>query len=262
MGINDSITLKSGINEEESFLSKIGEDVLRMQYFSGALIAALLFGISCPAQALPGNTSTGSSLSDLPGTSSSARKSRRLADVADGPLKTDREAIRSWLVKARKRGVGIKGYLTVYNDMESAVRAGKSEAEVKAKLERIQRSIGDQYNQSRKLQSPLRKVPKRGSRSQKSGKVDINYGRNRYWTPHEIKRSCDRAEHEAILRTPDLYKNDIEVQQDLRRQRDERERLIMRRHGFRERDFTRNPHRYKDTGRVGAGGAGSGWGAW
>lgn len=234
----------------------------RSKFLAGFIFGSVLYLASSSGAVLAVPDVGTAKLTDLPGADSAHRQSRRLADVADGPLKSDREAIRAWLVKARKRGVGIKGYLTVYNDMESSVKAGKSEAEVKAKLDRIQRSIGEQYVQSRKLQSPTRKVPTRGSRSQKSGKVDINYGRNRYWTPHEIKRSCDRAEHEAVLRIPDHLKNDIEVQQDLRRQRDERENQLMRRHGFKDRDFTRNPHRYKDTGRIGSGGAGSGWGAW
>lgn len=174
-----------------------------------------------------------------------------IKETAPGPYQAQREGIRNWLMEAKKKGVGINGYLTVYNDMEQAVEAGKPDSEVKDKLDRIQRSIGDQYTQSRKLQSPSRKITSKGSKSQKSDKVDINYGRNRYWTPHEIKKSVEIAERNAIQRIPDYLRNDEEVRQDLRRQRDEREKQIMIRHGFTPRGFTRNPGRYIDTGRMG-----------
>jgi hypothetical protein len=215
------------------------------------------FFVTQSAFAAPENSPAAvESKQQLPQAFTTARKGR-VEEVAEGPYRAERESIRNWLLAAKKRGVGIDGYLNVYNDMENSVRSAKGDAEIKGKLERIQRSIGDQYNQSRKLQSPSRKVPKRGSLSQKSGKVDINYGRDRYWTPHEIKRSCEIAERNAIQKIPDYLKNDEEIRQDLRRQRDEREKAIMNRHGFRDRDFTRNPHRYKDTGRVGSGN----WGA-
>ena len=226
-----------------------------------ALLAATL-GSACfmsieSAKAAPESSPTAvESKQQLPQAFTTARKGK-VEEVVEGPYRAERESIRNWLLAAKKRGVGIDGYLNVYNDMESSVRSGKGDAEIKGKLERIQRSIGDQYNQSRKLQSPSRKVPKRGSLSQKSGKVDINYGRNRYWTPHEIKKSCEIAERNAIQKIPDYLKNDEEIRQDLRRQRDEREKAILNRHGFRDRDFTRNPHRYKNTGSIGSGN----WGA-
>ena len=226
-----------------------------------ALLAATL-GSACfmsieSAKAAPESSPAAmESKQQLPQAFTTARKGK-VEEVVEGPYRAERESIRNWLLAAKKRGVGIDGYLNVYNDMESSVRSGKGDAEIKGKLERIQRSIGDQYNQSRKLQSPSRKVPKRGSLSQKSGKVDINYGRNRYWTPHEIKKSCEIAERNAIQKIPDYLKNDEEIRQDLRRQRDEREKAILNRHGFRDRDFTRNPHRYKNTGNIGSGN----WGA-
>ena len=186
-----------------------------------------------------------------------ALASTRVEPVSEGPYKNDREAIRAWLLQAKKRGVGINGYLAVYNDMENSVKQGMPDAAVKEKLDRISKSIGDQYTSSRKLQNPNRKIPKRGySQAQYRGKVDITFGKDRHITPHEIKQSCEEAERQAWLRIPPHLLNDLEVRQDLLRQRDERERSLMRKNNFKERDFCRNPHRYRNYGNLGAGEAG------
>lgn len=171
----------------------------------------------------------------------------RVQPIVAGPYESERQAIRSWLLKAKKKGVGIKGYLNVYNDMENAVKQGQPEGKIKEKLDRINSSIGNQYVASTKLQSPRRKVPKHGySQAQYRGKVDSTFGKNRYITPHEIKQSCEEAERQAWARIPRHLMNDLEVRQDLRRQRDLRERSLMRKHNFKERGFTRNPHRYRN----------------
>ena len=174
-------------------------------------------------------------------------RSNRVEPVVDGAFKEDRESVRNWLLQAKKRGVGIKGYLNVYNDMEEAVSSGASETVVKEKLDRLTGSIGDQYQQSRKLQSPTRKISKRGpDQSHNRGKIDITYGNDRYWTPHEVKQSCEEAERQALLRIPKHKRGDLAVMQDLRRQRDERENALMRKHGFKDRGFTRNPYRNRE----------------
>lgn len=150
-------------------------------------------------------------------------------------------------MQAKKRGVGIKGYLSVYNDMESAVKSGQSEEVIKQKLERIHQSIGDQYQASKKLQSPHRKLSTQRSpyRDTKKGKVDLTFGSQRYGTPHEVRQTCEEAERQAIRNLPPEWRNNLAVRQDLRRQRDEREYAMNRRLNFKDRGFTKNPYRHK-----------------
>ena len=176
------------------------------------------------------------------------RRTRRIKPVAEGPYKEERSSVRNWLMQAKKRGVGIKGYLAVYNDMETAVKNGQPDNVVKEKLDRIHQSIGDQYESSRKLQAPGRKLSKQRSPyvDHKRGKRDLIFGNERYNTPHEVRRTCEEAERQAIRRLPPEWRGNLAVLQDLRNQRDEREYALNRRFRFKDRGFTKNPNRYKN----------------
>lgn len=232
-----------------------------LSYLTHIAICFLFFfvcGIQSPAQAdVPDNEKSISAETET-NPAITRRRRNRVAPAAEGSYQDERKSVRSWLLKAKKRGVGIKGYLNVYNDMEDSVRAGESDEVVKGKLDRLIGSIGDQYQQSRSLKSPSRKISKKGySQAHNRGKVDLTFGKSRYWTPHEVKQSCEEAERQAILRIPRHRRGDLGVLQDLRRQRDEREKALMRKHGFKERGFTKNPYRFRNNGQFGAGNYGT-----
>jgi len=74
------------------------------------------------------------------------------SEVAPGPYETDRRKVRNWLLEAKKRGVGLGAYIPVWDDMESTVKSGGSDAAVKTKLDTICRNIGDQVKNSSTIQ--------------------------------------------------------------------------------------------------------------
>jgi len=82
------------------------------------------------------------------------------SEVSPGPYENDRKNVRNWLLEAKKRGVGLQGYIPVWEDMEASVKAKEPDATVKAKLDKICKNIGDQVKNSSTIQRFRPKKPK------------------------------------------------------------------------------------------------------
>lgn len=111
---------------------------------------------STPSQTTPaGNLTSTTTPPTTPADSASvAAKTSALlpSEVAPGPYENDRRKVRNWLLEAKKRGVGLNAYIPVWDDMESTVKSGGSDAAVKTKLDTICRNIGDQVKNSSSIQ--------------------------------------------------------------------------------------------------------------
>ena len=104
---------------------------------------------TAPAPATSTAISPPKSVVSLPASTGSSIPS----EAAPGPYEADRKKVRTWLLAAHQRGVGLGAYLPVWDDMENAVKSGASDADVKVKLDAICRSIRNQVNDSSKMQA-------------------------------------------------------------------------------------------------------------
>lgn len=151
-----------------------------------------------------------------------------LVEAAPGPLHVDRKKVHDWLLAAKKRGVGIKAYLGVYDKMEASVRAGEPEEKIRPQLDSLLRAISDQYEASRVMQSVRVNKPRRG---RAAGSIpDDSSSYMGYKQPirskDDIARACERAELDALWRVPAEIRQDPEIRKELRRKREERRRSI------------------------------------
>lgn len=151
-----------------------------------------------------------------------------LVEASPGPLLGDRKKVHDWLLAAKKRGVGIKAYLGVYEKMEASVRAGEPEEKIRPQLDSLLRAISDQYKASRVMQSVRVQKPRRG---RAAGSIpDDSSSYMGYKQPirskDDIARACERAELDALWRLPPEIRQDQDIRKELRRKREERRRSI------------------------------------
>ena len=145
--------------------------------------------------------------------------------TVDGPFKQDREKVRNWLVQARQQGVGIKGYLTAYADMEGAVSSGAPEATIKGKLSRLCASIAEQVKASSEL-ARQRRVSFQGKESERKSKSSKFKDTHRWvgevMDAGKIGRICDKARDDAIKRLTPTQRENSEILRRINKQRDDR----------------------------------------
>ncbi|MGD9684818.1 MAG: hypothetical protein AB7W16_26940 [Candidatus Obscuribacterales bacterium] len=157
-----------------------------------------------------------------------------LAETSPGPLQGDRKKVHDWLLAAKKRGVGIKPYLGVYDKMEASVRAGEPEEKIRPQLDSLLRAISDQYKASRVMQSVRVHKTRRG---RAAGSIPDDSSSYMGYKDHirskdDIARACERAELDALLRLPPEIRQNPDVRKELRRKREDRRRSIYGQEGY------------------------------
>lgn len=91
-------------------------------------------------------------------------------NVSEGPLLERRKQLFDKIQEAKRKGVGIGGYLSAFQALEEQVKAGDGEDKIGPRVDSIQRGLADQLKRSEvlKVQRPL---PPQGSQVTGSGPI-------------------------------------------------------------------------------------------
>jgi len=141
------------------------------------------------------------------------------SEPAPGPYEADRKKVRNWLMVAKQRGVGLAAYMPVWNDMENSVRAGASEKDVKAKLDGICRSIGNQVRDSSQIQR-FRPVKPKPNPDEGVEIIRVRWQGEKGSDP-AFRDKADRWYNNAIDMLPREDRNDFAIRRKLHDQRDQ-----------------------------------------
>lgn len=87
-----------------------------------------------------------------------ANQSDRLIPVANGPLETEREQLLKKILSAEEAGVGIKGYLDAFANLESIVKQGAPVNRIQSNLDNIDQSLANQFSSRQKHSQAAPKI--------------------------------------------------------------------------------------------------------